>query len=47
MTATAARRTALATEHTSATLLEASGLDVALDPAITPVWRGAITRRFP
>ena len=31
----------LATAHTSATLLEASGLDVALDPAITPVWRGA------
>ena len=41
MTTTAARRTALATEHTSATLLEASGLDVALDPGITPVWRGA------
>jgi 4-hydroxy-4-methyl-2-oxoglutarate aldolase len=31
----------LATEHTSATLLEASGLDVALDPAITPIWHGA------
>lgn len=31
----------LVTKHTSATLLEASGLDVALDPAITPVWHGA------
>jgi len=31
----------LATEHTSATLLEASGLDVALDPAITAIWHGA------
>ena len=31
----------LATEHTSATLLEASGIDVALDPAITPIWRVA------
>jgi 4-hydroxy-4-methyl-2-oxoglutarate aldolase len=31
----------LATEHTSATLLESSGLDVALDPAIAPIWHGA------
>jgi len=31
----------LVTDHTSATLLEASGLDIALDPAITPIWRGA------
>lgn len=31
----------LVTTHTSATLLEASQLDVALDPAISPVWRRA------
>jgi len=43
MSTTTAQHTsaALVTEHTSATLLEASGLDVALDPAITPVWHGA------
>lgn len=32
---------ALATEHTSATLLEASGQAIDLDPAITPIWHGA------
>lgn len=31
----------LFTNHTSATLLEAAQRDVALDPAIAPVWRGA------
>ncbi|MCH6468603.1 RraA family protein [Sinomonas terrae] len=32
---------ALATAHTSATLLEASKLNVALDPGIRALWRGA------
>jgi 4-hydroxy-4-methyl-2-oxoglutarate aldolase len=33
--------TTLRTRHTSATLLEASKLDVALDPALRPLWSGA------